>query len=114
VASLDECLEREGIEHVDFVKMDVEGAEIEVLNGATRLLDRRPRPVLMCEVYDIRTAPWGYPANAIIDFLNQRGFKWLSLLDDHRLSLVASDAGEFAGNYIAVPEERIADVSVYV
>jgi len=110
--SLDECMEREGIEHIDFIKMDVEGAEMEVLNGATRLLDRRPRPVLMCEVYDIRTAPWGYPARAIVDFVSQRGFRWFSLTDDHKLRLVASESTEFAGNYVAVPEERIADAAV--
>jgi len=112
VETLDKCLSREGVEHVDFIKMDVEGAEIEVLNGATRLLDRRPRPVLMCEVYDIRTAPWGYPARAIVDFLSQRGFRWFSLTDDHKLRLVASESTEFAGNYVAVPEERIADAAV--
>ena len=110
VASLDECLEREGIEHVDFIKMDVEGAEMEVLNGATRLLDRRPRPVLLCEVQDIRTAPWGYPAKAIIDFLRQRGFQWFSLSDVQGLNPIASDQAEFDGNYVAIPEERIADV----
>jgi FkbM family methyltransferase len=110
VLSLDGCLEREGIEHVDFVKLDVEGAEIEVLNGATHLLDRRPRPVLLCEVQDIRTAPWGYPARAIIDFLRQRGFQWFSLSDGQGLSPIASDQAEFDGNYVAVPEERIADV----
>jgi hypothetical protein len=111
VASLDECLEREGIECVDFIKMDVEGAEVEVLSGATRLLDRRPRPVLLCEVQDIRTAPWGYPAKAIIDFLRQHGFTWFSLSDVHALSPVASDQAEFDGNYVAIPEERTADVS---
>jgi len=110
VATLDDCLSREGIERVDFVKMDVEGAEIEVLNGATRLLDRHPRPALMCEVQDIRTTPWGYPAKAIVDFLRQRGFQWFSLSDDDELIPVASVETEFDGNYIAIPEERIFEV----
>jgi hypothetical protein len=90
--------------------MDVEGAEIEVLNGATRLLACRPRPVLVCEVQDIRTAPWGYRAQAIIDFLRQRGFQWFSFSDDQGLTPVAADQAEFDGNYVAIPEERIAGV----
>jgi FkbM family methyltransferase len=110
VASLDDCLEREGIDHVDFIKMDVEGAEVEVLKGATRLLDRRPRPVLMCEVQDIRTAPWGYPAKEIVDFLSHREFQWFSISDDHGLSLIPSDHEAFNGNYIAIPKERISEV----
>jgi FkbM family methyltransferase len=108
--SLDECMEREGIEHIDFIKMDVEGAEMEVLNGATRLLDRRPRPVLMCEVQCIRTAPWGYPAKSIVDFLRRHDFQWFSLSNTQALNPIAPDQAEFDGNYIAIPEERIADV----
>jgi FkbM family methyltransferase len=110
VLSLDECLKQDGIEHVDFVKLDVEGAEIEVLNGATRLLDRQPRPVLLCEVQEIRTAPWGYPAKAIIDFLRQRGFQWFSASDVQSLKPIPSDQTEFDGNYVAIPEEQISEV----
>ena len=42
VDALDTCLAEKKIERVDFVKMDVEGAEIEVLKGAIRLLENRP------------------------------------------------------------------------
>lgn len=34
----------------DVLKIDVEGAELEVLHGATSLLERK-RPVILCEVY---------------------------------------------------------------
>lgn len=110
VSSLDECLEQEGIEHVDFVKLDVEGGEIEVLSGATRLLDRRPRPVFLCEVQEVRTAPWGYPAKDIVDYLRQGGFQWFSLSDVRGLSPIGCDQAEFDGNYVAIPEEKIAAV----
>jgi FkbM family methyltransferase len=39
----------------DVLKIDVEGAELEVLEGATRLLEAR-RPVLLCEVSAPRSA----------------------------------------------------------
>jgi hypothetical protein len=39
VTSLDAELERLGLDHVDLLKADVEGAEIEMLKGAKRLLD---------------------------------------------------------------------------
>src|SRR5260221_5026119 len=60
VRSLDEYLEQRSIEKVDFIKLDVEGAEIEVLRGATRLLQADKRPVILAEVQDRRTAPWWY------------------------------------------------------
>jgi FkbM family methyltransferase len=112
VAILDDCLEALGINRVDFIKMDVEGAEVEVLKGATRLLSYKPRPVIMCEVQDIRTAPWGYPARMIVDFLGQRGFRWFSLSGESGLVPTTPDES-FDGNYVAVPDEKIDDVAGY-
>jgi FkbM family methyltransferase len=106
IATLDGCLDLLGINRVDFIKMDVEGGEIEVLKGAAQLLAQRPRPVIMCEVQDIRTTPWGYPARLIVDFLEQRGFRWFSLSAKSKLDPMGPEE-RFDGNYIAVPEERI-------
>ncbi len=39
----------ERLPHPDVLKIDVEGAELEVLNGAIGLLERK-RPILLCEV----------------------------------------------------------------
>lgn len=38
--SLDQALEELGISHVDLIKMDIEGAEIEAVNGARRLMEQ--------------------------------------------------------------------------
>jgi FkbM family methyltransferase len=40
VASLDSELKRLGIERIDFVKMDIEGAELEAVKGATNILKK--------------------------------------------------------------------------
>jgi len=40
VTTLDEVLEREGIEFVDFAKFDIEGAELSAFRGATRTFSR--------------------------------------------------------------------------
>jgi FkbM family methyltransferase len=52
VASLDGELDRLGVDPatVALVKIDTEGFEVNVLAGATRLLDRRPGPVWMVEL----------------------------------------------------------------
>ena len=66
VVRLDDWLEKNQIDHIDFIKLDVEGGEIEVLNAAERLFLRRSRPVILVEVQDIRTQQWGYPAKEIV------------------------------------------------
>ena len=48
--TLDEYAERNGIARIDFLKMDVEGAEADVLAGMTAILDRH-KPVLLIEIH---------------------------------------------------------------
>jgi FkbM family methyltransferase len=47
LVKLDTYLAQAGIETVDFVKLDVEGAELDVLKGADRLLSGDARPVFL-------------------------------------------------------------------
>jgi hypothetical protein len=90
---------------VDFIKLDVEGGELAVLQGAQRLLESAPRPVILAEVQDIRTQPWGYRASEVIRFLSDKGYKWFSLSSQGALSLMDVSAETFDGNFVACPEE---------
>ena len=60
-SSLDCWLDALELEQVDFIKLDVEGGELSVLQGMEKLLASAKRPVILAEVQDIRTQPWGYP-----------------------------------------------------
>lgn len=105
VDRLDDVLQRLNVDHVDFIKLDVEGAELAVLKGAPRLLERRPRPVILAEVQDIRTQPWGYPAKDIIRHLSDKGFRWLRLHEDGSVGDLDLTSEVFDGNFVAWPEE---------
>lgn len=50
--TLDDFIERAGIGKVDFIKIDVEGAESLVIAGAGNLLSRPDAPLIVCEVGD--------------------------------------------------------------
>jgi tRNA (mo5U34)-methyltransferase len=105
---LDAWLRNQSIAHVDFIKLDVEGAELSVLQGAAQLLTKRPRPVLLVEVQDIRTQPWGYRAGEIINYLSDKGYKWFSLSTDGSVEPLDIFAEKFDGNFVACPEESEA------
>jgi FkbM family methyltransferase len=67
VTTLDGYLEREGIERVDVLKADVEGAEGLVVTGGSRLLsDEKRRPhVIMLELYDQNLQAFGSSVSTV-------------------------------------------------
>lgn len=104
VDTLDDYLERRRIERVDFIKIDVEGAELEVFKGATRLLNRRPRPIILAEIEDARTAAWNYPAKETVDYLRQYDYDWFRF-EGAALHPLEARRRRFNENLVAVPTE---------
>lgn len=113
VTTLDSYLEKHPICPVDFMKMDVEGAELEVLKGATKLLNSNFRPVIMCELADIRTEPWSYVSYEIYEFLETRGYRWFSVTLEGRLQPCPRKK-QYHEDLIAVPEEKLPAVAAFV
>jgi FkbM family methyltransferase len=111
VRRLDDVLEELGVARVDFVKLDVEGAELSVLRGARRLLGGEMRPAILAEVQDVRTAPWGFAAREIVRFLADAGYGWFALADDGSLRSVSSDLASYDENLVALPHERFEEFS---
>jgi len=105
VSSLDQWLATHKVKAVDFIKLDVEGGELSVLQGAQRLLESAPRPVILTEIQDIRTEPWGYRASEIIRYLSSWGYKWFSLTAEGAVVSLDTQAETFDGNFVACPEE---------
>jgi FkbM family methyltransferase len=105
VSCLDSWLAKRDIGRVDFIKLDVEGAELAVLAGAARLLESRLRPVILVELQDIRTGPWGYRAKDIVSHLSAMGFKWFHLFGDGSLHDLDLALDVFDGNFVAWPKE---------
>src|SRR5712664_544680 len=107
VVTLDAIASKLSLTKADFIKLDVEGAELDVLKGALGLLQTFARPVLLVEVYDIRTKPWGYQAREIVQFLDRLHYRWFQLLDNGSLRLVSSNLDVYDANLVALPTERM-------
>jgi Methyltransferase FkbM domain len=111
VRPLDDVLRVLGVSRVDFIKLDVEGAELSFLHGASKLLQSASRPAILAEVQDIRTRPWGYPAREIISFLGSANYRWFALAEDGDLQPVSSDLPSYDANLVALPRERVEEFS---
>jgi hypothetical protein len=98
------------LDHADFIKLDVEGGELEFLQGAEGFLTGSKRPVILAEVQDIRTTPWGYDAKEIIRFLVRLNYQWFALSPDGLLVSTSAELDAYDANLVAVPCERADEV----
>ncbi len=71
---LDDFIKKEGIKRIDVMKCDVEGAELLVLNGAKKSLQKW-MPILVLEVCDHHTRRFGYSPEILIAELEKRGYQ---------------------------------------
>ena len=74
VATLDSVLQREKIDRVDFMKIDVEGAEILVFRGASQLMASESAPILFFEMDDQLCASFGTTTREIKQLLLEYGY----------------------------------------
>lgn len=110
VVCLDDWTRTYNTDRIDFIKLDVEGAELSVIRGASELLRRRPRPVILAEVEDIRTLPWGYRAKEIVSALEAWEYEWFQPQSDGSLVPIGPERERFQANLVAVPKERRDEV----
>jgi FkbM family methyltransferase len=73
--SVDDYVDVHGLNRVDLIKIDVEGAELMVLDGASRVLTGPNAPVLICEFTNKTTSGFGYRAAAIRERLESLGYR---------------------------------------
>lgn len=64
---------RPDVQHIDLIKIDIEGAELPCLRGAKECL-RRLKPKIIVEIQDFSAARAGYRPADILDFLSDLGY----------------------------------------
>jgi FkbM family methyltransferase len=114
VLRLDTWTNKRKIERVDFIKLDVEGGELEVLRGASQFLTRRPRPLILAELEDARSRAWGHQAKDTATFLQSLGFQWFRIVQGGLLAVVPENPLQYEENFLAVPQERAGDIGEFL
>lgn len=114
VTSLDSYVHRRGVSRVDFMKVDVEGAEREVLKGAMTILTSL-RPVVMLELNDRATRQLGYSAAENFEMLESNGYTLYRPTRAGGLARAFREIKqEWGENLIAVPSESVDSVGEFV
>ena len=110
VDTLDALVARLALPRVDFVKIDVEGAETSVLKGSMDVL-RRMRPLLLLEANDDALQAQGTSSAALVGMLKAE-FRYEVLVFSNSTGRVEllRDGGELSSNIVAVPAEKVGEI----
>ncbi len=82
VITLDGFCRERGVSQVDFIRMDIEGAEQKALEGALEVLDR-DRPHVLLEIHPVMLlARFGGSGEAVLEIFRTRGYRMFAVAGD--------------------------------
>jgi FkbM family methyltransferase len=109
VVTLDSYIEQNNIGAVDFVKVDVEGAEMSLLRGADRLFEQDVRPIWIIEMALNQTRNFGYTPNDLVEYFKQQGEYNFFKIDEAAMQLeeiMGFDEDDIGANVLCIPTGR--------
>lgn len=83
-STLDDDIEARGLQRIHFIKLDVDGHEFTVLQGATKTLERF-RPILVMELAPHEHIYEGHSFEDLVELLVSRHYTFCALSGDKRL-----------------------------
>lgn len=101
--TLDAFCEQQKISHIDYLKLDVEGAELDALKGAEGLLRRQAVDWIQFEISKKMLEGMGRRAREVFELLACHGYTCHEITDQGEIGEVVDDSDSFYTNYIAVP-----------
>ncbi|HEX5377195.1 MAG TPA: FkbM family methyltransferase [Phenylobacterium sp.] len=82
VVTLDDYCQKNHIDRVDFIRMDIEGAEQKALKGAAGVIDR-DSPHVLIEIHPAMLAErFGGSADEVVEMFRSRGYRMFALNGD--------------------------------
>lgn len=109
---LDQLVLQEGLPRVDFIKMDIEGAEFRALRGAVGVIERY-HPILLLELSDRTLRHQDSHSAQIWAFCCQRGYKLFSFSNRTGLLEPAQQKSYYDGENVVALQESHEQAAVW-
>jgi FkbM family methyltransferase len=110
--TLDSFCQQHNINKIDYLKLDVEGAELEALIGASGLLENKAVCFLQFEISKPMLDGLNSKAKFIFDFLKAKGYECHTINEDGAVGCITSDSDSSYENYIALPSKPLFAESI--
>jgi FkbM family methyltransferase len=91
LTSLDTEPQVQSLPLIDFVKIDVEGGELDVLRGAARTISRH-QPLVYCEMSEAWAGAFGYTPGDLLQFVRSLGYREARAFSRKKVSVLSLDA----------------------
>lgn len=104
--TLNGYLAEKGLENVAFLKVDVEGAELDLLKGSSEIFRQPVPPVMVIEMALEQTRHFGYLPNDLIEFINAKAHYDFFKIDEVNEYIVPIDhfeADDIGANVLCLP-----------
>ena len=108
VVPLDDYLKVNRVGSVDFVKVDIEGAELSFLKGAETLFKQPTMPIFLMEMALNQTKSFGYLPDDLIKFIHSRADYRFFKIDEINEALVEITGflpDDIGANVLCIPRE---------
>ena len=110
--TLDSYLEENQVEHVDFVKVDIEGAEMMFLRGADKLFEQETPPIFLMEMALGQTKNFGYTPDDLVQYLAAKAEYDFYAIDEMTRAVKKIDGfpqGHIGANVFCIPKGCFRD-----
>ncbi len=100
MTTMDRFVAEHSIDRVDFIKADVEGAELAMLEGARGSIERW-HPSVLLEIEDRHLGRYGRTSSEVVEFMTERGYRMFAFADGALSPL--DQVTERENNYLFLP-----------
>jgi FkbM family methyltransferase len=105
--TIDQYCSEHGISAIDYLKVDVEGAELEVFQGCREMLARKAVRYIQFEISQTMLQGMKRESSEVFRFLAQAGYICRPISDRGELLDPVVDTDRLFANFISVPREDV-------
>jgi len=105
ISTLDKYVSDNHIQHLDFIKIDVEGAELLVLKGGLNTISKY-KPIIFIELLRKWSKEFGYKPNDVLELLFDFGYQCWTLEGNRMCQIQDINDNTSQTNFLMVQPER--------